>query len=180
MPKAITVRPLTIADLPDPCPPGVMLHCAKCQEDYSATRGDYFWRTPTQAFRCQRCRTLLRLMVRVTEYRPFVAGVFLLACLLGSACSSPIGPSMNTPAVASVTLTIVTLERTTEHVLRDVDVYHDDVYRGRTDQNGQLLIATALSQETSIRVSTPAHGPMIATATPNSSERWTFYLEKLQ
>lgn len=43
---------MQVKDLPEMPAPGVFMWCAKCDERYSATKGDYFLRAPEEHMRC--------------------------------------------------------------------------------------------------------------------------------
>lgn len=60
-----------VNELPERPEPGVMLRCDRCGETNSATRGDYFMATGSDAFR--HCRRFMRLVRRVVTYEAVVA-----------------------------------------------------------------------------------------------------------
>ena len=49
------------SDLPKRPKPGVLLCCANCQDEYSATRGDYFMLDPDERMSCGECGDELSL-----------------------------------------------------------------------------------------------------------------------
>ena len=61
------VRVITTADLAETTT-GEFLYCPTCGSEYSATRGDYFWKRTDEAFTCNTDHrsTFLRLVRRVT------------------------------------------------------------------------------------------------------------------
>ena len=63
-------RVITVADLKDQLgsdSPRLVLRCAKCGEQYSAHRGDYFFsRSPTHTFYC--CGEPMRLVIKKVIY----------------------------------------------------------------------------------------------------------------
>ncbi len=64
---------LTVKDLPETAPHGVMLHCNNCLEEYSATRGDYFMMDADEVPLCGGCDHPLELVEKYTSYRPWSA-----------------------------------------------------------------------------------------------------------
>lgn len=48
----MTRRALTVGDLPETAS-GEFLGCQRCGAEYSATRGDYFWKAPNEPFVCR-------------------------------------------------------------------------------------------------------------------------------
>ncbi len=62
---------LKVKNLPASPPPGVMLHCNNCLEEYSASRGDYFQMDPEEVPLCGGCDHELQLVEKFTSYRPW-------------------------------------------------------------------------------------------------------------
>jgi DNA-directed RNA polymerase subunit RPC12/RpoP len=58
---------ITSIQLPDSPPTFVVLHCAACGADYSATKGDYFLCDPTEPLVCE-CGFKLFITTRSTVY----------------------------------------------------------------------------------------------------------------
>jgi hypothetical protein len=71
-PKPVYLRDLPeYSELPANTPKPV-LACFACGAEYSADRGDYFWKEPSQSFRCNcKGRPLLRLVTRASSWRPW-------------------------------------------------------------------------------------------------------------
>lgn len=80
---------VTVDLLPESPAPGVQLYCARCQGEYSASRGDYFWMPRGQPFRCQQCRSYLQL-VRKSTVREAVSPTGILTCAMDRACTAPV------------------------------------------------------------------------------------------
>ena len=59
---------ITVNELPDSPPSFVMLHCAACGNDYSATQGDYFLNDPSEPLMCGECNMPLFLVTRRVVY----------------------------------------------------------------------------------------------------------------
>jgi hypothetical protein len=59
---------IRVQDLPTNPEYRTMLHCERCGENYSATRGDYFLAAPDQIMRC--CGRVLKLVRQETRYIP--------------------------------------------------------------------------------------------------------------
>lgn len=59
---------ITVRDLPENPPCGVILYCPSCGARSSAMRDDYFWRRPDLPFRCDSDRSFLQLVRAVTRY----------------------------------------------------------------------------------------------------------------
>jgi hypothetical protein len=58
-----------VCDLPEQPAAGVQLYCYRCQEEFSAAKGDYFLLPSNHAFVCQSCKRPLMLVEKRTTHR---------------------------------------------------------------------------------------------------------------
>lgn len=58
---------ITTSQLPDSPPLFVVLHCAACDNDYSANKGDYFLADPSEPMDCE-CGFELFIVTRRTVH----------------------------------------------------------------------------------------------------------------
>jgi hypothetical protein len=115
-----------------------------------------------------------------------VLAIQLAAVLSGCdrmrSADGPTAPTA-TPAVAAnpaatIGLTVRVLVRSSEEPVAAATVFRNNAAVGQTDADGVLNADVPLGVEFSIDVTAPGFIGSGASATVNSKERWTFYLER--
>lgn len=102
----------------------------------------------------------------------------ILSLLLLSGCTaSPL--TAPTPTHQPTTLIILTYERSAEQPI-SVGVSLNGQPAGYTNTSGVLELSPALGREAVVRVDRAGYGSMEVAAVIESTERWTFYLERLR
>ncbi len=95
---------------------------------------------------------------------------------------SPGAPTAAAPQAtptATIALTVRVLARGSEEPVTAATVFRNNVAVGQTDAEGVLNAEVPLGVEFAIDVTAPGFIGSGASATVNSPERWTFYLERL-
>jgi hypothetical protein len=111
--------------------------------------------------------------------------VALGGVLSGCEAMPPTGPTApaatrTVPASPTVTigLTVRVLTRSSEEPVAAATVFRNNTAVGQTDTAGVLHAEVPLGVEFSIDITAPGFIGSGASATVNSQERWTFYLER--